>query len=404
MTAALFIQLYRFRPVYVLRFIVAGTLTYSGEKDMEKKSTLLISVIVVAVLVVAAVGVALYLMPEDDEAVEYVVVTPTQMGDWLQGGDGSAYIAWEPFVSSATVDGYGTVLRWSDEIMPNHPCCVVVLSNDFASTPEGYELTLRFLKAHVETTEWMLSALEDKDSAEYQLLVNMSVAFTLRDAAVVEEAMEHVKFGWQMNSTFMDALEQFTEMYMDTGVIEEGTVEARGYDSVAEFVTSYVNGSYLVESDTISESPTILNPDDPIRLGYLAGDIHQLAQYVAANRSVFGGAMSMFEKYGLNVEAAAGAPYTNGGNEMDAFVAGHVDIGYLGAPPAILKKLNVDTDTTIIAQVNSEGSAIVVAEGSGISSLSDLVGKIVATPGESSIQHLLLKIALTEEGIRLSKA
>ena len=54
--------------------------------------------------------------------------------------------------------------------------------------------------------------------------------------------------------------------------------------------------------------------------------------------------------------------------------------------------------------MNSEGSAIVVAEGSGISSLSDLVGKIVATPGESSIQHLLLKIALTEEGIRLSKA
>ncbi|HIH00900.1 TPA: ABC transporter substrate-binding protein [Thermoplasmata archaeon] len=385
-------------------FIVAGPLTYPRENDMEKKTTLLISVIVVAAVIVAAVGVALYLMPDDDDAVEYVVVPPTQMGDWLQAGDGVAYIAWEPFVSSATVDGYGTILHWSDEIMPNHPCCVVVLSNDFASTPEGYELTLRFLKAHVEATEWMLSALDDKDSAEYQLLVNMSVAFTLRDAAVVEEAMEHVKFGWQMESAFMDALEQFTGMYVDTGVVEEGTVEARGYDNVTDFITSYVNGSYLEETDSVSESPTILNPEDPIRLGYLAGDIHQLAQYVAANSSVFGGTMSMFEKYGLNVEAAAGAPYTNGGNEMDAFVAGHVDIGYLGAPPAILKKLNVDTDTTIIAQANSEGSAIVVAADSGISSLSDLTGKIVATPGESSIQHLLLKIALAEEGLKLSKA
>jgi ABC-type nitrate/sulfonate/bicarbonate transport system substrate-binding protein len=371
---------------------------------MEKKTTLLISIVVVAAIIVAAAGIALYLMPDRDDSVKYVVVTPTQMGDWLQAGDGSAYIAWEPFVSSATVDGYGTVLRWSNEIMPGHPCCVVVLSNDFAATPDGYELTLRFMKAHVETTEWMLAALEDKNSADYRLLVNMSVAFTLRDADVVEEAMEHVKFGWQMDSAFREALEQFTEMYVDTGVVEEGTVEERGYENVTDFITTYVNGSYLEEAGSISESPTILNPDDPIRLGFLAGDIHQLAQYVAANSSVLGGDMSMFEKYGLNVVAAAGAPYTNGGNEMDAFVAGHVDIGYLGAPPAILKKLNVDTETTIIAQANSEGSAIVVASESGISSLADLSGKIIATPGESSIQHLLLKIALTGEGLNLAKA
>jgi ABC-type nitrate/sulfonate/bicarbonate transport system substrate-binding protein len=371
---------------------------------MEKKTTLLISIVVVAVVIVAAVGIALSMMPDDDDSVRYVVVPPTQMGDWLQAGDGSAYIAWEPFVSSATVDGYGTVLRWSSEIMPSHPCCVVVLSNDFASTSEGLELTLRFLRAHVETTEWMLTALEDKDSADYRLLVNMSVAFTLRDADVVEEAMEHVKFGWQMETDFLDALEQFTGMYIDTGVVEEGTIEARGYVNVTDFISTYVNGSYLEDIGTISESPTILNPDDPIRLGFLAGDIHQLAQYVAANSSVFGGSMSMFEKYGLNVEAAAGAPYTNGGNEMDAFVAGHVDIGYLGAPPAILKKLNIDSDTTIIAQANSEGSAIVVASESGISSLEDLSGKIIATPGESSIQHLLLKIALTEQGLKLVKA
>lgn len=396
--------MYRFIHESVIRFIIAGSLTFPGESDMEKKTTLLISVTVVVAVIVAGAGIALYLLPDNDDAVKYVVVPPTQMGDWLQTGVGAAYIAWEPFVSSATVDGYGTVLQWSDEIMPSHPCCVVVLSNDFASTPEGYELTLRFLKAHVETTEWILSALGDKDSAEYQLLVNMSVAFTLRDAAVVEEAMEHVKFGWQMNSAFMDALEQFTEMYVDTGVVEEGTVEERGYGNVTDFITTYVNGSYLEGIGTVSDSPTILNPDDPIRLGYLAGDIHQLAQYVAANSTVFDGTMSMFEKYGLNVVAAAGAPYTNGGNEMDAFVAGHVDIGYLGAPPAILKKLNVDTDTSIIAQANSEGSAIVVATGSGISSLADLSGKIIATPGESSIQHLLLKIALSEEGLKLAKA
>lgn len=371
---------------------------------MEKKTTLIISVLVAAALIGAAAGLALYLMPDDDDSVKYFVVPPTQMGDWLQGGDGSAYIAWEPFVSSATVGGYGTVLNWSNEIMPGHPCCVVVLSNDFASTANGYDLTLRFLKAHVESTAWILETLVDKAGPEYQLLVNMSVAFTLRDAEVVQEALEHVTYGWEMDSEFRAALEQFTGMYVDSRIVEEGTIEDRGYQNVTDFISSYVDDSYLGELNSVSESPTILNPDDPIRLGYLTGDIHQLAQYVAANSSVLGGTLSIFEKYGLNVVAATGAPYSNGGVEMDAFVAGHVDIGYLGAPPAILKKLNVDADTTIIAQVNAEGSAIVVATGSQISSLADLSGKIVATPGESSIQHLLLKIALNELGLKLVKA
>ncbi len=371
---------------------------------MEKKTKFVVSIAVVAAVIVAAVGLTLFMSPDEDDTVKYVVVPPTQMGDWLQGDEGAAYIAWEPFVSSAVVGEYGSVLSWTNEIMPNHPCCVVVLSNDFAAGPEGVNLTLRFLKAHVETTEWMLDAMEDKESAEYQLLINMSVAFTLRDAAVVEEALEHVKFGFEMNSAFLSALEQFTEMYVETGIVEEGTIEERGYANVTDFISSYVDEDYLDSLDTVSESATILNPDDPIRLGYLAGDIHQLAQYVAANRSVLGGTQSFFEKYGLNVVAATGAPYANGGTEMDAFVAGHVDIGYLGAPPAILKKLNVDADTTIIAQANSEGSAIVVSASSGITSLADLSGKLVATPGESSIQHLLLKIALNEQGLRLVKA
>ena len=371
---------------------------------MEKKTTLIVSIVIAAAIVAVAIGLSLYWSPDDDDSVKYVVVSPTQMGDWLQGGDGDAYIAWEPFASAAVVGGYGKVLNWTNEIMPNHPCCVVVLSNEFASTSENVNLTLRFLKAHVETTEWILDAMEDKDSAEYQLLVNMSVAFTLRDADVVEEALEHVKFGWEMDSSFRAALEQFTEMYVDSNIIEEGMVEDRGYEDVSDFVASYANGTYLDEINAVTESPTILNPDDPIRLGYLAGDIHQLAQYVAADRSVFGGDVSIFEKYGLNVEAATGAPYSNGGTEMDAFVAGHVDIGYLGAPPAILKKLNVNADTTIIAQANSEGSAVVISAASDMTSLADLSGKLVATPGESSIQHLLLKIALNEQNLRLVKA
>jgi NitT/TauT family transport system substrate-binding protein len=86
---------------------------------------------------------------------------------------------------------------------------------------------------------------------------------------------------------------------------------------------------------------------------------------------------------------------------MNAFAAGAVDIGYLGAPPAIVNHLNSGVGTTIIAQANSEGSGIVVAAGSGIVNLDGLVNKTIATPGPSSIQFLLLKIALQREGYEL---
>jgi ABC-type nitrate/sulfonate/bicarbonate transport system substrate-binding protein len=42
-----------------------------------------------------------------------------------------------------------------------------------------------------------------------------------------------------------------------------------------------------------------------------------------------------------------------------------------------------------------------VKVGSDVHELADLVNRTVATPGETSIQHLLLKIALERKGIEL---
>ncbi len=89
---------------------------------------------------------------------------------------------------------------------------------------------------------------------------------------------------------------------------------------------------------------------------------------------------------------------------MDGFNLGDVDIGYLGAPPAIQKRANLDIPVRIIAQANTEGSGIVVHADSDLHTLEDLVGRTVATPGETSIQHLLLKVALSRLDIPFVKA
>ena len=373
---------------------------------MDRKVVIL-AVIVVAIVVLSGVA-AVYMMGNNkgrENVVYYTTMSPGLMDSWLAENQTSAYIAWEPYASSAVVAGTGRVLMWSSEIMPHHPCCVVVawnpfIESDLGGNVTGVNMTLRFMKAHIEATEWVINALANKNSNEYDQLVDMAAGFTLRASSVVEEAFSHVTYGYEMNASFESALRQFTDMYVSAGLVTNATLNTLGYDNVTEFVDDYVDGSYLAAADSIGPSAAILNPDNPIRLGYLSGDLHQIAQVVALNKTSFGG-VSMFEKYGLNV--AKLNPFLNGNAEMLAFKAGSVDIGYLGAPPAILKRLTEQADTTILAQANSEGSALIVSVGSDVHELKDLVGKTVATPGESSIQHLLLKIALSREGIGFIK-
>lgn len=133
-----------------------------------------------------------------------------------------------------------------------------------------------------------------------------------------------------------------------------------------------------------------------IRVGYLSSDLHHISHFVAKDPAV-GGGQSLYEKNGLQVEDAVGAPYENGGVEMDRFAGGDIDVGLLGLPPAIIKHLNAGTETSIVAQVNEIGSSVVV--GKGVNKLSDLAGKTVATPGHSSIQFFLLLTLAEKQGV-----
>lgn len=371
---------------------------------MDKK-ILVLAVAVAAAIVLAGVATALYLRSDsDDTSVRYVTMAPSLMDGWLAANESDAYIAWEPFVSSSVVDGTGRVILWSNEIMPNHPCCVVAVSEDFLDRTDGEAITARFLKAHIEANKWMAEALADEEGANYTLLLEMSAMFTQRSTAVVEEGLEHVEYGYEMDDDFLSALKQFTEMYVESKIITNETLAGLGYDNVSAFIDDYVDETFLAAAAEVEPSDSILNPaeEDAIRLGYLAGDLHQLAQYVAQNKTVGGGEKSLFEAYGLNVDPLP--PYINGGAVMDAFDLGAIDFGYLGAPPAIQKHANGGVAVRVIAQANSEGSGIVVHVDSDIHTLEDLVGRTVATPGETSIQHLLLKIALNREGIPFLKA
>ena len=370
---------------------------------MDKKLAIVLT-IVVAVAVVSGALAATMLLNKDSATgtVYYLPMAPKDMRAALGTGQVDAYIAWEPYVSDSVGGHVGDVLMWSGDIMPHHPCCVVVVSEDFLAQSNGPEMAERFLKAHIEANLWMADALANPESEDYNLLVTLATEFTLRNESVVTAAFEHLQYGYEMTAEFRSALEQFTDMYIESNLTTNATLTSRGYSSVSDFIGTYVDGSYLETAASVQPSETILNPDDPIQLGFLMGDLHQLAQKVASDARVLGGTQSLFETYGLNVENATGAPFAAGGDEMAAFALGNVDIGYLGAPPAILSRLNAGTAVKIIAQANTEGSGIVVATGSDIRSLADLVNKTIAVPSVSSIQFLLLKTVLKAEGLDLA--
>jgi len=134
-------------------------------------------------------------------------------------------------------------------------------------------------------------------------------------------------------------------------------------------------------------------PAPDVRIGYLSKDLHQLALRVAIENG-------LFEREGLRVKLVE---YGNGALEMDGFLAGQIDMGYLGVAPAMVKSINQEIGVTVLAAVNLEGSSIMVSkaeyDAGHVTTIADLVGKGVYQPGPSTVQNFLLRLALNQSGL-----
>lgn len=126
---------------------------------------------------------------------------------------------------------------------------------------------------------------------------------------------------------------------------------------------------------------------DTVTIGYLPSD-HDAALFVADSQG-------KFQENGINTKLVQ---FNNGGDLMTAMASGDVDIGYVGITP-VLSSISKGVPVKVISAAQTEGSGIVVSSDSGINDVSDLGGKKIATPGEASIQHMLLNYYLKENGM-----
>ena len=129
---------------------------------------------------------------------------------------------------------------------------------------------------------------------------------------------------------------------------------------------------------------------DTVTIGYLPSD-HDAALFVAD-------AQGKYAENGINTKLVQ---FNNGGDLMTAMASGDVDVGYVGITP-VLSSIAKGVPVKVISAAQVEGSGIVVAKDSGINSVSDLAGKKIATPGEASIQHMLLTYYLEQNGMSIS--
>lgn len=365
---------------------------------MERKYLIAIVAVVAVAIVAAGILASGALNPANDPTViRHTVIAPKDQEAAIQKGTVDGGVSWEPYVSDSVVAGTGKVLLHSADYWPNHPCCVIAVDREWAA--DNPEVVMRFLKAHVEATEWIQQALAQPDSENYTKLMSIGAAFSFRSTDVVEEATKHMHIGYNITEQSKSYLANYTQAYMDLNLIPKNKIGDMGYSSVEDFVDKYVNTEYLEGIGSVQ--PT--NEMTVVDVGYLAGDLHQFARVVAEDSTILDGTpyegKSIFEKYGIDTRTPVEGGYAVGGDVMTAFNMGQIKIGYLGSPPAILRHLNNNIQTEIVALANTEGSAIVVNE--DINSLEELGGKMIASPGPSSIQYLFLLSVAQDNDLRV---
>ena len=126
-----------------------------------------------------------------------------------------------------------------------------------------------------------------------------------------------------------------------------------------------------------------------VKIGYLPSD-HDAALFVAD-------AQGLYKDKGINTELVQ---FNNGGDLMTAMASGDVDVGYVGISP-VLSSISAGVPVKVISAAQTEGSGIIVNDASHIEKAQDLKGKTIATPGDASIQHVLLSAYLKNNGMSL---
>ena len=126
-----------------------------------------------------------------------------------------------------------------------------------------------------------------------------------------------------------------------------------------------------------------------VRVGYQPST-HHIAEFISMQKGWFA------EETGVNF---TDKEFVGGASEMQAMMAGELDMAYVGAVPAI-NAIEKGLKAKIVASANNEGSALVMSKEFNYTGPKDLIGKKIATLQPPSIQDTVFRIWLLDSGIK----
>ena len=142
------------------------------------------------------------------------------MPESLLFGKYDAFIAWEPYVSAASLDENETILAYSGDIWHAHPCCVVITTDSFAKK-ESDDLR-KFLKVHIKATEYI-----NNDKEDTALIVSKKLGTDLK---VEEEGLIHLEFVSIPTNEFITNVYKFIGYQIQLGYIKNNITNDQLFD------------------------------------------------------------------------------------------------------------------------------------------------------------------------------
>jgi NitT/TauT family transport system substrate-binding protein len=135
----------------------------------------------------------------------------SSMNDALRTNSIDAMLTYEPYVTISQKLNNKTLLKSSGDILPDHPCCVVVMNKKFISKES--DNAKKILDVHKKATDKIIKNPEET--------VKYLPPHIVPNADIEKESLTHIKWVSDLNDTYKKNVIEFMNIEKDLGIIDE---------------------------------------------------------------------------------------------------------------------------------------------------------------------------------------
>lgn len=356
----------------------------------------------------------------------------------LTTGQIDGFVGWQPELALAEVSGIGKVVTYSQDFPPkglwhDHPCCVLVASNDVLQNyPDTAVITSALLMAG---EEWTKEKPGNRSEVVAEWLMG-DENYTLGDETISTErlfnrSLSTLVFSSVADHEWNDSAQVLIDDMGDLLDTVKNSQSNEPENDLASFMDygPHAKAARCIGSKNSNYSIDLGSVKSEIRIGYLMSD-HQLPLF-----AVVGNGMYCEKKYGMALKSDEQAKRSQhlelwvqgrkaadvelisastGQSLMTLMSQGNLDMALVGITPAI-GSISLGCKAKIIQPIQNEGSGLVLANKFQADDWDDFVKLAAASfaqghplkigdPDLGTISDVIFQQALKESGLRAVRA